>query len=186
MGIGELLDSIRDFYLEKFASQIEELQGNLTIIVEPALLTKDGEYAIEGELGLPYRTDIITTQNGEVVDSLMVDTEEMLSFQGINFEWQDEFQVEMLPFQWNFCPCEMQNGPENPDWMNIKDWFFKWFEEHELDDPHFNGCLHYMSDPKMEGDRYKIDIDLGSAPVEAFEELLDAIAATGFSAMRIG
>jgi len=49
-----------------------------------------------------------------------------------------------------------------------------------------SGVVHFMSDPELQGDRYDISLDLGSAPVETFESLLDALVLVGAKSVEIG
>ena len=47
--------------------------------------------------------------------------------------------------------------------------------------------VHFLSDPEaLAQDRVRFTVDLGTAPVDAFEELLDAVDALAAGAVRIG
>ena len=48
-----------------------------------------------------------------------------------------------------------------------------------------SGVIHFISDPKREDVATIFEVDFGSAPVEAFEELLDAFQASGAKKIEI-
>lgn len=47
------------------------------------------------------------------------------------------------------------------------------------------GVTHFMSNPENDGDRIKLIVDFGSAPVRAFGELLDCFTKAGFTSCKI-
>ena len=53
-------------------------------------------------------------------------------------------------------------------------------------DDDLSGVVHFMSDPESQGDCYLVTFDLGSAPVETFETLLDAFISVGAKSVEIG
>ena len=46
--------------------------------------------------------------------------------------------------------------------------------------------MHFLSDPEISDGAVTFSVDLGTAPVEAFEELLDAVEALGATLCEIG
>ncbi len=72
------------------------------------------------------------------------------------------------------------------DWTPMRDWFIGWFQENDPTDDVLLGGVHFLSDPEYEHDYSQISIDLGTAPVESFEELLDAIGQMGATRVQIG
>ena len=111
--LGELLDGIRAFYLERFREAIEEHEadpGN-EALVEPALRDATGEVVREGTLQLPCRGDLQVLRDGVCIAALTIDTERMLSFDPVEFTWEGRLQVELAPFQWNMCPLALAPAP---------------------------------------------------------------------------
>ena len=53
-------------------------------------------------------------------------------------------------------------------------------------DERLSGAVHFLSDPEVTNRTIKLEADLGSAPVEAFEELLDACVLAGATNVLIG
>ena len=49
-----------------------------------------------------------------------------------------------------------------------------------------SGVVRFMSDPQLQGNRYSVTLDCGSAPVETFETLLGALVLVGANSVEIG
>ena len=65
-------------------------------------------------------------------------------------------------------------------------WFRAWFEGDDgTSEPPF-GVVHFLSDPDQVGETTRFSIALGTAPVEAFEALRDAVTTMGFREARVG
>jgi len=180
MQLGELLDRIRDYYLQRLRVELREAPSP---IAEPAFRKKDGSLAREGPLSLPLRGDLYA--HGEMI---AVDTEKMLSFDALQFHWTEALKVDLEPFKWNELTLQLSGVGSCVDWAPLVDWFEKWFDGDDQREPGPDGLcgvVHFLSDPEIEDDAIRFAIDLGSAPVEAFEELLDAVDALGAPRVRI-
>ncbi len=189
MALGHLLDQIRDYYVSRFVDSINEhsTDDGTTIAHENAFCNAEGEFVTEGQLELPARGDLLVIRDGVVSDSLQIDTEGMLSFKPIVFDWPDNgVNVDLRPFQWNWIQLRIYGLQPDVDWTSIRDWFMRWFQENDPADNELLGGVHFMSDPKDCGGCSQISIDLGTAPVESFEELLDALGQMGADHVKIG
>ena len=190
MSIGQLLDQIRGLYLDHFAQAIESCRQEqpVKVIAEPAYSNADGEVIGEGPLGLPLRIDIAVIEDGEVKETYRVDSERSLSFETLSFEWEEKLQVTLSTFNWDWCQAKLFGLPGSPDWKPLVDWFISSFKDSSssVTDKHFSGVVHFMSDPESKGDHYEVSLDLGSAPVETFETLLDAFLLAGAKSVEIG
>ena len=184
MSIGQLLDRIREHYLHRFSEVIEESRAQDTVISEPALRRADGEYATTPDDPAPTRIDLIICVNGIGTKSINVDTETMVTFEPIEFAWQDGTKISLAPFQWNFCVCMMEHD-ERFDPQPLYGWFKKGFEEANPEGL-FHSCVHYMEIKRTSQSRSAISMDFGSAPVEAFEEFLDSMILSGAQRIEIG
>jgi hypothetical protein len=188
MGLGELLDQVRHYYLERLmkAAQQQVSVKNTQVVLEPALRGEDGNPTVEGTLQLPLRKDLAVFQDGVVTKLMTIDTEGMLSFEPVSFDWDDGLQVRLGPFRWQAMPVRMPLRNKT-DWQPLQDWFWRWFRKDEDGDgDSFLGAVHFLSDPEASGEKVAFEVDLGSAPVEAFEELLDAVASLGVKQCEVG
>ena len=188
MGLGELLNRIRAHYLERLLDVADQhaLQDRSDVILEAPFLDANGDVAREGPHKLPMRGDIFVVREGSATDSLHVDTENMLGFEPIAFDWNEVTSVELLPFQWNWCPVALQSAEGLTDLSPLLSWFMQWFENRTEGDGTLQEVVHYMSDPEVTETAIVTSIDFGSAPVTAFEDFLDACSNAGASNVRIG
>ena len=74
MTLGALLDEIRDTYVSHLANVVAAQEP---CYAEPALRLQDGSVALEGDLGLPYRIDIVRKADGS---SIMVNSPSVIRF----------------------------------------------------------------------------------------------------------
>jgi len=187
--LGQLLDEIRDYYVNRFIDAINEqsLADGVTLTHEPAFCDSNGDVVIEGELEVPSRVDLLVISDGAVSDSILIDTDGILSFEPIAFDWpENDLKVDLHPFQWNWMQVRIFGLKTNTDWAPIRDWFIGWFQENDPADGELLGGVHWLSDPEYGDDYSQLSIDLGTAPVESFEELLDAIGQMGARRVQIG
>ena len=187
--LGQLLDEIRDYYINRFIDAINEqsLADGVTLTHEPAFCDSNGDVVTEGELAVPSRVDLLVISDGAVSDSILIDTDGILSFEPIAFDWpENNLNVDLHPFQWNWMQVRIFGLKTNADWAPIRDWFIGWFQQNDPADGELLGGVHWLSDPEY-GDEYsQLSIDLGTAPVESFEKLLDAIGQMGATRVQIG
>lgn len=186
MTTGELLDKIREYYLRRFREVVaEQLDAGATVATETAYRDESGQPAGEGQFNLPARGDVFVITDGEVTESLQVDTEGMLSFQQLSFAWESAL-VTLAPFQWNWCEVSATGNITSESASALVKWFHRWFVAEQDGTPErLLGAIHYMSDPDIERGRFNIAVDLGSAPIEALEELLDAAVVAGATKITI-
>lgn len=197
MNLGELLDSIRDLYLEGVHETIAEHREDQTrgrLVLEPILHTEDGEPAHEGDLDLPMRADMFIVEGDEAIE-VSIDSGSMLDFEPF------EFHIEaaqgpaflMTPFVWDNLEITL-NGldPTATDWSPLTSWFRAWFDDEQEPDEEDDNVdqlghvVHGMTDPVVEGEVMRLTIDLGSAPVAAFEDLLAALQMLGPTTCEFG
>lgn len=191
MSLGLLLDDIRRHYtarLGSFAEELREADPEATILTEVAFEDEDGAVAVEGLLELPMRLDVVEMKGGEVSQLLTVDTDSHVDFEPVDFDWGEEaLPVALGPFAWNRLQIRLHGLAEKPDWTALQDWFWIWFARDEPSGGGFLGAVHFLSDPEpLEPGAYQFSADLGTAPVSAFEDLLDCFVALGCSEAEIG
>jgi hypothetical protein len=183
---GELLDNIREHYLSRFSAELDSRAAAGTrVLTEVAFRDASGAPSSEGPYDLPARSDVVVINDGKATEVLNVDTDTMLSFQPISFDW-DSARVTLGPFQWNWC--EVHVAGESVAAEPIVAWFRSWFRDDEDGSPgNLLGAVHFMSDPEVDaGNHLSFAVDLGSAPVEALEELLDATRSAGANEVTVG
>jgi hypothetical protein len=188
MGLGQLLEDIRQHYVDHFLAVVRRLQrrAGAKVRTEVALCDSEGQPVCEGTLHLPLRIDAVVVQDGEAIESISVDAAKMLSFEPVLFQWSGNLTVFLGPFAWHALEMRLPRLGRGKGWAALQSWFKKWFREDEDGEGALLGLVHFLSDPEESAEAVSFTVDLGSAPVEAFEELLDAIAACGVSETWLG
>jgi hypothetical protein len=189
MVLQELLNQVRDFYLDHFREVVKEKRRvpRTTLIAEPALRQAGGQVARQGTLKLPVRTDLVVNST-EVKDTMQVVTEKSLGFDPVTVDWAT-LKLELAPFQWEKCQAKVRGLPSQPDWHPVVDWYERWFDEFDKKvalKKSFQEVVHGLGDPVSQNGETTLTVDFGTAPITAFEEFLDALAQMGASSGIIG
>jgi hypothetical protein len=184
VGVGEFVDRVRGLYagrIESAAAEVGERQG-VRVLSEVALRGADGSAVREGVLGLPVRLDLVVVSSDDSTESVSVESGGILQFNPLRFVWPNGLKVAMHPFQWECLVIKLVGPVDVVDWEPLAQWFLRWFREDDDGDGRSAlGVVHFLSDPLTVDGATTLTADLGSSPVEAFEDLLDAIAALGVS-----
>jgi hypothetical protein len=188
--VGELLARIRSTYVESFARRLAEAgsTGQGRLLPEVAVCHTDGALALTGSLGLPQRVDACTFDQGQSASVVHFGSERMLGFEPLTLVWGERLRVELSPFTWDACELCFAL-PEHGDLGELSAWYRRWFDEGDerAQTNEFPGCVvHSLAGPEMQGDACVVVIDLGSARLKAFQELLDAVAQMGRRRVSVG
>ena len=190
MELERLVTDIRSLYLEMLDDAIEEASegDGVQVRVEP-LLEQDAEMEAEGPLtdGLASRCDLAIFVEGELDSLQNVEAEEMYDFEPVEFSWGDDLQVVLLPFSWDNL-ARLIPGDADRDWSALREWFLKWSKPNTEDAKPGEQveALHRITEPFFDGESTLITIDFGTAPVEAFEGLLDVLVQLGPGEVTLG
>ncbi len=182
MGIGQLLDKIREHYLEQFLNEIESIDDDKEIIIEPAMRDSEGNIVTEGALDAGSRIDIAII--GDDTETINFDFDSMLSFEQIAFPWEDTLTVILNPFQWDYCSLVFNGDISN--WSPLKEWCGKWFMENPKENSILSDCIHFISDPEKIENGFQVYVDFGSADVAALEEIFDVAKVLGATQVTVG
>jgi hypothetical protein len=188
--IGGLLARVRTSYIDSFARRLagaSRSEGK-RLIPEVTVCQADGEIARAGALDLPRRVDACVFADDVITNLVHFDSEEMLAFEPLSLVWGDGLDVDLYPFTWDACELRF-TPPEDDDLGPLVAWFQRWFDEADeraLTNEFPGGVVHSLSEPVEDGGFYLIVVDLGSARLKAFEELLDAVSAMGRPRLVVG
>ncbi len=98
-----------------------------------------------------------------------------------------EVPVKVYAAVWESLPLWVRIP--DPDWSMLDSWQQKWMDVNRApmdDEDGLGGVVHYLGRPVAEGGGYLYELDLGSAPVDALLELLDALVAMGAIEIEVG
>ena len=182
MTLSELFETIRSHYVDELMAV---LKSHDTVIAEPVMLDSSGNPATDGPYDLPTRLDVVSVKDEKSQEVIRVDTESMISFGAISLTWENDLEVTLEPFQWNWLQLRAQGS--SLDSEPIIRWFQEWFKvSKESGSSELIEVVHFLSDPVIENDSLNCEIDLGSAPIDAIFGLLDAVVECGADNVYIG
>jgi hypothetical protein len=96
-------------------------------------------------------------------------------------------EVTAYPLVWN--AVEVRFSPRRRTWLGVEEWYRRWLdiEDGRPTDRHgLAGVVHNAGRPEREGGRMSFCIDFGSAPLDAFDELLAALGDAGVTDVEVG
>lgn len=190
MALTELLEQIRDYYVERFVEGVNGLQeeGKVATIHEVALRSEDGKVIEEGMLNVGTRVDVIVMRGDDDNEAMMIDTEGMLGFEPIELPWPNSpMKVLFQPFQWNSVLLRLTGVNVDSDFSKLRDWYVEWFQVDEEPEDELLEGVHSITDPEPIGDNaVELVVDMGTATVDAINGLLAALADMGVERVEIG
>ena len=185
MTLDELLSEVRGIYTTHFAAVLAQYPKAMS---EAALRTASGVIATDGVLKLPTRLDIIPRSEDGFAPSVMVDSPRRLNFAPVEIHWSSSLSVRLSPFVWDNCSLVLPGIKEIRDWKPLVTWFEHWFDlgdNNKPDKAGLFGYAHFLSDPERTAAGLTLATDLGTAPAQAFELMLDAVSAMGITEAHV-
>jgi hypothetical protein len=193
MGVGEVLDQIRAHYLERMTTYYtERRQNHEPIGMESVLRDAEGAPILDGPLRLPMRVDAVSIVDGKAGEIVEIATETELSVEPLTFTWESTLEVTLSGFTWNRIQVTITSKEPPIGLEPIWRWYQKWFRadieaRFDRDELTLAGAIHSLEGPtQTESGATTMIVDLGSARIQAFEEMLDACKVAGFSQAVIG
>lgn len=182
--IAELFTVIRMAYTATFADAVASAAD---AHAEAALRNADGSLALEGALNLPMRIDLIPRRGAQAGQLLSVDSERRMQF-NVHAVSMPPAMVYVSPFVWDDLSLRVAGLVAEQVGAVLAPWFMEWFDpedENKQNEEGLFGVLHFASDLQDEDGMVAVRMDLGSAPVQALEDLLSRLAAKGARDIRL-
>jgi hypothetical protein len=174
MNLGDLLAMIRQDYLDTLQAAAEDAKrSGAKVVLEPV-----GSVA-EPALGTVLWHDL--QLNGKAV---AVPSEGVFAFEErIIFGWGDALpgqseplQVVVQPFAWDAMPVRVKlPAGKALNLEPLRQWLEQWSAEPEETEAEFREVVHSL----VQTGPNSLRIDMGSAPLDAWQDLLEALLAAG-------
>ncbi|MGK8209330.1 hypothetical protein ACRS8P_05640 [Burkholderia cenocepacia] len=184
MTLSELFRAIRQPYADLLAKAATQLPAH----IEPACRHADGTLATEGPLALPWRADYIPTEGEAAGRPARIDSFSRLEFEPISFE-VEAATVSIGPFAWDRATIEVDGLAENATIDLFKSWFCAWFDADDARAPGedgLHGVVHSLSEPARIEEGWRVNVDFGSAPETAAEDVLFRLVGAGATRISLG
>jgi Lon protease-like protein len=153
------------------------------VLLEPAVRTDSGALENSGKLQLPRRADaaILVGTKAHPIENRVG----RVGATRREFTWHAALPVSFLGFGWDACLVHVR-GWNKATRAATTDWFWRWFDrmdEKQKDEKGLRGVVHSL-DVASEDREAVLKVDLGTAPIEAFEDLLDTLQRAGASSVE--
>jgi uncharacterized protein YtpQ (UPF0354 family) len=99
----------------------------------------------------------------------------------------DGIEASIFAYAWESCRIWFRVA--SLDRQAIDGWFEQWSggsDSRQVDEDGLSGVVHFMSPLIPDGHAFAMEVDFGSAPVEAFIELLKMLSGMGATEVRVG
>lgn len=190
MDLTELLEAIRQEYVDRLALAFHEAKATpgARLVSEAVLRDAHGNpVGGGGRLDVPVRVDAVVLGEDGSTETISVDSDRMIAgFADVAFDWPGGLAVALNPFCWDALRLHLPGGSAAMDWEALLTWYAEWFKADEDGTGDLLLVVHALTDPEDDAGGTAVQIDLGSAPVGALEDLLDAVAGLDVSRVVLG
>jgi len=184
MKLDELLTKERHQYMANFQLGLDQNKTPKSAI-EIMLQTTSDQNRNQPEIFQVNRYDMITVNAEGKFDltEFNLSNDSVMKFDKQVYEI-DKMSVEITPFVWNGCEFTIDKKPN--DIYII--WARKWIDIDDKKKPTpdgFQNVVHSVTFPEEIEGKWTTSIDFGSAPIEAFKELLELFSEQGVKKVEI-
>jgi hypothetical protein len=176
-----LAEQVRTHYLKALLGSLAEFKAGHSPSAPEAMFELPRECALPYRL---YRADMAANVDGEA-KLQDVNTSSHLSFEPFDLDLGGGLSATVQPFAWNDVGITANiRLPDDP----VESWAMRWLDledEHTDDENGLQAVIHSISRDDVGTDGTRLAVDFGSAPVEALEELLDILRASGASRVTV-
>lgn len=178
--IKSTLAPVRDTYLSHMFKELRQLRGDgREVTTELVARDETGAVIRDGVLNLPHRSDFSfdaligkTRRNTKDADRF--------EFDAIELKLDDDVNLSIRPFSWNRLSLTFDADNDTKRLIRLRLWFLEWFQaRHSENTEDLSGVVHAIDGPRKVGEMWNVTIDLGSAPTDAFIELIHVLASRG-------
>lgn len=184
MTVIELLSKEREDYLSILMNSLLEHRRKFPpaaaeVMIEPNSSKKPLPYRI-------IRVDIICggAENPKLIE---VNKDKYYGFEPYDLNAVGEVPGKLFPLYWN--GIEFRCFGEIKSWAAFEKWIRHWMD---LDDDRYvkgqelSNVIHNVTVPERKGEYFEFSVDMGSAEIDAFNELLALFPSMGVSRFEIG
>ena len=178
------IESARDEYLSFYRATVRQYRGFKRDLVPELLILLNGPPEWP-EMHRLWRGDLFWKEDGNPKPGA-VELNPPAEAPPVTITPASGLRVTVDPFVWHWCQLFTDHSPSGE---TLNQWFHKWIDDAEEMSPDefgLSGVIHQMTPVDQLSDCYVFTVDFGSAPTQAFLELLDVLAGSGVSQVRVG
>ena len=173
------LEKARSEYLQHYRDVIARNREGHEKFAPEILLELSDRVGLHRKL---YRVDMICADDGTnaVIEANLDQPTQIAE----TTETKGQALVTIRPFAWNGVVIVARDGIL----ADVDPWFLRWADiedENENDDDGLGGVIHSLYVTERGDEEIEYSIDFGSAPIDAFEDLLDLLVASGATTIGV-
>lgn len=181
------LAPVRDAYLAHMFRQlrVQRASGH-QIVTEVVARDERGVVMRDGVLNLPRRTDFVhETAMGPVRNNTHGTAR--VEFEPLRLALEKGAHLSISPLEWNKVQLSFEADDDTKRLVRLRLWFLEWFQaRHSESSDDLSGVVHSIDGPRKVGNLWFVSIDMGSAPTDAFVELVHVLASRGVKNIAFG
>lgn len=190
MDLEEIIARIRDVYVSAFAQAVrQQRQRGGSLLVEACFNDEATSTPTADPFHLPMRQDLVPVKNGNA-EAIMVVRGPLPQFEQVALEYDDGFQVGVGPFTWDECRVVAVGVGSGADLTPVVEWFADWAGLGDEREPDAKTGLmfvaHHADLVTADEDLIALDVDFGTAPAGALEELIGVLKEMGATHVIVG
>lgn len=175
MDVEQLLDSIRNHYLDAYRVEIKSYKEKFSPGGPEVLLETDGDREYVYRL---YRIDLASGAT-EPPNLSEVNLDTYLNFETLKYSLNG-MEIQLSPMHWNGVEFDISPSLKND--MSLQQWALKWLDPEETaspDDFGLGNYIHSITQPQTTELEQTFSVDFGSSESKAFFQLLEILAKEG-------
>lgn len=182
----QMVEPLRDAAIgEILEVMARELESEADVAPEPELRDAEGRVTRAGPLNLPTRGDLLVTKAGRTLVR-RIEGGPPAAEKTLIVQIGRGFEADLRPFRWDAAVMTVFAKQLQPNWTPLRRWFLEWFQSRYSEvAPDLYGAVHAIDGPREVKGGWAFTIDFGSAPAGCLVDLINAVAETGASRMRI-
>lgn len=178
------LNNIRNHYLNIYLDAIKGFKQRHEQAEVEALASVNG---VQGQPEIfRWRRFDLVDQASNPPGIANFNPETHVSFAPESFTWQRKLKIRFEPLAWN--DVEFECTGLNMAKSQLEHWAVRWLDpqnKRPVDNHGLGGRIHALTFPQKKVNRQVFYVDFGSAPVQAFQELLNVLTLADVKKVRI-
>jgi len=170
-----IVEQVRAHYVARYVESLSSFVAAHSPAAAEALFEIPGEASYPFRL---YRADLASNSTtGLKIEEVNVSTH--LDFSVVAAEGPNGAQITLHPIAWNGVEFQASPVLNRP---GLEAWALRWLDVNDgrrQDENGLQGVVHSVSDPEVQVGSTEFSVDFGSAPAEAFEQLVAMLWSTG-------
>jgi hypothetical protein len=183
----KVLSHLRDLTIATIESSRSSFAfGGIEVVTESVIRQAEG-IPHRSAAELPMRTDVAILVGPQRSLSPIAVLSPPFAHEPLRLMTDEKLPVAVGDLAWDACRVRAR-GPRDPLQRETADWFWRWFDAKDTkapDEKGFRDVIHALSFGAYQDGTLTFDVDFGSAPVDALDDLLRSLRRASASSVEL-